>query len=420
MMKRTLSHHFRVESNARSIDYPSVRKKKSPHILMLVSKGHFPPDRRAAATRLHSRAKYWGRLTTVSVVSPEYSPPEGDYRRIQFPLIRWRLDFLRLPYLFPRLLRIARRLDPDIIYVSYPIAWQLLEGYLLAFRLRCPLVVSIADFPSMSNSVTKGSLKRRIFNALIQFITYHVSRKASRIVAVTDYLRQDLIKTLDYPPEKIFVIRNGSEVELFAKALKVKKEFDLVYSGVIDGYGRDPNAMLLYFRYLADLYPSLKILFISYIIPSIKNEILRGIQERNLNDNVIFEDMVSPEELPEYLGRSRLGFNSFIPKRTSCIGAVGAKEYEYLAAGLPVVGLMDPDFYIESKRLTVDNKVGILHQDPKRLAEETAALLKNPSRLRRMSRKARAVGERFDRRQQVEECFYKVILPVYRACNLKG
>ncbi|MBA7594045.1 hypothetical protein ES703_00981 [subsurface metagenome] len=387
---------------------------------MLVSNQCFPPSRRAAASRMGSFAKYWSRLTTVSVISPQHGLAENGYGRIRFPLTTRRLDFLRLTYLSPRLLRLARSLRPDIVFVSFPLAWQLFEGYLLSRRLKCPLVVDIRDLPVAMFSFSEDSLPRRIFNTCMRSIAHYVSRKGSRITTVTDWLRQELIKALNYPPSRISVIRNGSETELFAKALKVKKEFDVVYSGVINSPIRDPGVILRYLSHLADLLPSLRILLISYISPGFAKRFSKEIERLGLVDKLVFEEMGPPEESPERLGRARLGFNSLIPRCETCIGAIGAKEYEYLAAGLPVVGLMDPEYYIESGRLIVGNKVGILHQDPKRLAAETAALLKDPARLRRMSKRARKVGERFDRKRLAEDYYYKVILPAWQEFNAKG
>jgi len=262
----------------------------------------------------------------------------------------------------------------------------------------------------------EGSLLRLIFNLSMRLLSNYLFRKASRIATVTDWLRQELVKALNYTSARIFVVRNGSEVECFAKALQVKKEFDLVYSGTLTPV-RDPQSILRYFRRLADIYPSLRLFFVSHINSSIKMEFLRGIEELDLSDKIVFEQRDSPEGLPERLGRACLGLNSLLSGYPAYRGAIGAKEYEYLAAGLPVVGLMDPEYYIESGRLIVGNKVGILHQDPKRLAAETAALLKDSVRLRKMSKRARKVGERFDRKRLAEEYYYKVILPAWQEFN---
>jgi glycosyltransferase involved in cell wall biosynthesis len=408
---------FRAGARFQSRQNPYRERKNTPHILMLVIDQCFPPNHSAPASRLHSFAKYWSRLARVSVITPVYISPQDNYTRVPFPLTKWRLDFFRLPQFFPRLLHLAKQLQPDIVFASFPIAWQLLEAYMLASRLGCPLIVDIRDLPKWSYATDEGSLIRRIFNSALKSISHYVCQKATRIVTVTNWLKHDLVETLNYPEEKIQIVRNGSETRLFAKALRVRKEFDLVYSGVLAGSFRDPQAILDYLGFLVRLYPPLKVLFITKMTLSNTEMFLRRIKELGLVDKVAFEKMGSPEELPKRLGRARLGFNSLIPRCETCIGAIGAKEYEYLAAGLPVMGLMDPDYYIESGRLIVGNNAGIFNQDPERLAIETAALLKDPVRLRRMSKQARKVGERFDRKRLAEEYYYKVILPAWQEFN---
>jgi len=399
---------------------PSLSLSKAgPHILMLVRGKCFPPYQGAPSSRLHSFAKYWSELTEVTVVSSVYNEPQGNFRRIKFPLTEKRREFLRLPFTPGRLRRLAQGIKADVVFVSFPLTWELLEGYLLAKRLRCPLIVDIRDLPVSQLPIDEGSLPRRIFNAWMQFIAYYVSNKASRIGTVTDILREEIIKTLGCSREKIFLIRNGSDTKLFEKALLIKKEFDIVFSGKF-GPLENPPALLRYLRSLADLYRLLRILFISNFNtpPSIGREFLDGINQAGLASNVVVEAMGPPEDLPERLGRARLGLSSFAPGYTVHRGAVGAKVYEYLAAGLPVVGLMDPVFYIESGRSILGNSVGIMNANPEVLAKETAALLKDKKRLKKMSERARKIGERFDRKQLAEDYFYKVILPAWEEHNL--
>jgi len=384
---------------------------------MLVGPKRFPPAKGAAASRLGSLAKYWSGKTQVTVITPDSADSPNEYFRITVPLTRWRLDFVRLFYLFPRLLRIVKDLHVDVVFVSFPVSWQLLEGYSLVRRLGCPLVVDIRDLPEAMYPLEGISLIRRVFNAWMQAIAYYVFRKASRIATVTDWFRKELIRFLDYPPSRIFVIRNGSEAELFKKALGVKKEFDIVYSGSLSNPVRNPPMILRYLCCLVDLYPSVRVLFLSDFDTKMGKEFLVRIKSFGLDENIVVENMVPNFQLPELLGRARSGLNSLMSGWDAHKGAVGAKVYEYLAAGLPVIGLLDPDFYIEARRLIADNKAGILHPDPERLAEETVALLKSPSRLRKMSIKAREVGERFDRRRLAEDYFYSVILPAWKEHN---
>lgn len=384
-----------------------------PHILILAPL--FPPFRGAAASRLHSFAKYWSALTQVTVVAPEHVNKPTGYNRLVFPLARLRLDFLHLPWTFSRLLRKVKTLNPDAVVASIPPAWPMWEGYLLAKRLGVPFILDVRDLP-------QGGIRAKTTLIHTAFKTFQINSlkrlgvRASRITTVTDWLKKELVEFLDYPSHRLFVVRNGSETSIFARGLSVKKEFDLVYSGTFIAI-RNPPAILKYLQALRELYPSFRILFISSFEGTISKGFLAGISCLGLGNNVVIQKMCALDELPEHLGKGRLGFTSLKLGVCTYRGVASSKNYEYLAAGLPVVGLLDPDFYVETRRLIADNRVGILDPSPERLAAETAALLKDPARLRKMSKRARKVGERFDRKRLAEEYYYKVILPAWQESN---
>ncbi len=286
---------------------------------------------------------------------------------------------------------------------------------MLAKRLGVPFILDVRDLP-------QGGIRAKTTLIHTAFKTFQINSlkrlgvRASRITTVTDWLKKELVEFLDYPSHRLFVVRNGSETSISAGGLSVKKEFDIVYSGTFIAI-RNPAGLLKYLRFLAGLYPSLRALFISNLDNPIGREFLEGIDRLGLWKNVFIEFPHPPEKLPGLLGRARLGLNALLGNCPAYRGAIGAKEYEYLAAGLPVIGLLDPDFYIETKRLITDNKAGILDSSPQLLAEQTAALLKDPARLRKMSKRARKVGERFDRKRLAEEYYYKVILPAWKEFN---
>jgi glycosyltransferase involved in cell wall biosynthesis len=339
------------------------------------------------------------------------------YDLIKFPLARWRAEPLKIPFTFSKLLGLARRLKPDVVFASIPPAWPMWEGYLLAKRLGVPFVLDVRDLPQggirAKSTLIHAALKTFQINSLKRLAV-----KASRITTVTDWFKKELVEFLNCPSHLLFVVRNGSETSIFAGGLSVKKEFDLVYSGTFIAI-RNPPAILQYLRALRELYPSFRILFISSFEGTIGKGFLPEISCLGLSNNVVIQKMCAPNELPEHLGKGRLSFTSLKSQVYPYKGVVSAKNYEYLAAGLPIIGLLDPYFYTEAERLIMDNRVGILHPDPKRLAEETAALLKDSARLRRMSKRARKVGERFDRKRLAEECYYKVILPAWKEFNAR-
>jgi glycosyltransferase involved in cell wall biosynthesis len=387
-------------------------KAARPHILVLAP--FFPPFRGAVASRLSSFARYWSDLTQVTVLSPYPGDASVQgYDLIKFPLARWRAEPLKIPFTFSKLLILARRLKPDVVLASIPPAWSLLESYLLTRRLGCKLILDVRDLPKADVRKDRTSLTRKLFHILGILISRCCGRKASRIVAVTDWFRNESIKFFDYSPSRIFVVRNGSEVGLFKQALSVKKEFDIVYSGTLI-YVRNPQGILKYLRAVADLYPSLRALFIADFNSSIGKEFMSGVEEMGLSENVVMKQPYPPQELPSLLGSARLGLNGLVSGLYHYQGAIGAKEYDYLAAGLPIMGLLDSDYYIEEGQLIRDNDAGIVNHDPKLLAGETAALLRDPRRLQRMSINARQTGERFDRRRLAEDYFYNVIIPAWK------
>jgi len=282
---------------------------------------------------------------------------------------------------------------------------------LLSKHLGVPFILDIRDLPESTYPKDEGSLIRRLFNSSMQFLSNYLIRKASRITTVTDLLR-DTLKTR-YPliSSKVEVIRNGSESGLFESFVSSRKEYDIIYSGHLPSI-RAPQAILKYLRFLADLRPALKVLFLSSLnTTSVGLTFRQGLKDLNLTRHVTIRDLQPHIQLVKALKSAKLGLDSHKSAIGSERGAISAKDYEYLAAGLPVVGLLDPGFYVETKHLILDNDVGILDPDPGSLARKTAALLNDPQRLLKMSKRAREVGMRFNRKRLAEKYYREVILP---------
>lgn len=382
------------------------------HILMLAPL--FPPFRGAVSSRLESFARHWSKLARVTVISayPGEAKEKG-YSLIKFPLARWRFEPLKIIFIHSKLHSLVKDLNPDVIFVSIPPVWPLVEGVLIAQRLGKRLILDIRDLPTADSRIVVNSLLRKIFYRLTVFISKYFGKKASRIATVTYWLREEVKKFYNFEENRVYVISNGSETASFKASLSIPKEFDVVYAGTLI-YVRNPTGILRLLNEVRRFYPSLKALIISNLDTQVGRLFLKEIHELKLGDNVFVNEPCFPAELPMWLGKAKLGLNSLIPDLQNYRGAIGAKEYEYLAAGLPIVGLMDPDFYVESGKLIVGNGAGIMNQDPRQLAKETAALLKDTVRLRKMSKRAREVGMRFDRKKLAEECYYKVILPLIK------
>lgn len=382
-----------------------------PHIVIFAP--FFPPYRGAVASRLYSLAEYWGDLCQVTVISNYRGKLPQTYRMISFPLTRYSSESIYIPFLFSRLIKLLKQIKPDVIFVSIPTTWPLLEGYYASRRLGIHLIVDVRDLPTSTYERRTGNLGKKCIYAFMRALCRYLIPKASRLVTVTEWFRKELMELYQYPQNRIHLIRNGSEVSLFKKARSVKKTFDIVYSGTIISV-RNPAGIVSFLRALAELYPSLKALFISPLDTDISRGFYKEVENSRLRDHVFFEHPRPVEELPELLGKARLGLNALSTSNPAYRGAIGAKEYEYLAAGLPIMGLLDPDFFVEEGGLIKDYRVGFADPDPGGLARKAAELLRTPSNLKKMSSRAIKTGELFDRGRLAIKYLNEVIMPVLK------
>lgn len=388
------------------------KKEDFPHIVMLAP--FFPPFMGAVSSRLESFARYWAQYARVTVINTEAFKEDKPYGRMVFPLTRWRFDFLKIAYYFPKLFRLVKEMSPDILFASIPPVWPLFETYLLSKRLGLPLIVDVRDLPASTYPTNTGLSFRWGFNVMGQAVSRYLLGRTKRAITVTECVLDQLKEFVRTEEFKGTVIQNGSEIEQFRNTRVNGKKYDIVYSGTLISV-RDPKSMIKYLSYLREFYPQLSVLFLSDInCTNLGKRFILDLKKTSLDRNVEIENMTSKGRVFDYLCRAKLGLDSLAPGVLSHKGVASSKDYEYLAAGLPVVGLLDPDFYVETRRLISDNAVGILDPDPSSLARKTAELLKNPLRLKEMSDKARKVGERFDRKLLAEKYYRKVILPAWK------
>ncbi len=107
---------------------------------------------------------------------------------------------------------------PDVIIATSPQLLVALSGWWIARWKRVPFVFEVRDlWPESLVAVgagAEGSLLHRSLAAIAGFLY----RQASHIVVVTPAFKQCLIRDWHVPPEKISVIENGVETDLFCPA----------------------------------------------------------------------------------------------------------------------------------------------------------------------------------------------------------
>lgn len=107
---------------------------------------------------------------------------------------------------------------PDVIIASSPQLLVGLSGWWIAFTRQVPFVFEVRDlWPESLAAVGVGnedSLLHRTLGAMAKFLY----RRSDRIVVVTPAFQQHLMQHWGVPAEKINVVENGVETDLFAAA----------------------------------------------------------------------------------------------------------------------------------------------------------------------------------------------------------
>ena len=131
---------------------------------------------------------------------------------------------------------------PDVLIASSPQLLVALSGWWLAFVKRVPFVFEVRDlWPESLAAVGVGdgnSLLLRVLGKIAGFLY----RQATAIVVVTEAFKTFLVANWSVPAEKIFVVENGVETEIFTpqpdreakrKELGAEGKFLVCYTGTM-------------------------------------------------------------------------------------------------------------------------------------------------------------------------------------------
>ena len=204
---------------------------------------YFPPEIAAPAVRVSELSSHWaaaGHDVTVLTGFPNH--PTGivhhDYRRKLLRIVfRERMGGVQIvrTWLWPRPNRkaLGRILNfvsfavsaaisglfitrPDIVIATSPQLLVGLTGWWLARGKRVPFVFEVRDlWPESLSAVGMGDDKSMLHRALGKLAGF-LYRQSDKIVVVTPAFKDHLMKNWKVPAEKISVVPNGVETELFS------------------------------------------------------------------------------------------------------------------------------------------------------------------------------------------------------------
>jgi len=327
---------------------------------------YFPPEMGAPAARAHELSRHWanaGHRVTVLTGFPNH--PTGvvpdDYRRkFRRLVLREQLNKVNvvrtwlLP--FPNRQAHQRMLNygsfflsaattgmflprPDVVIASSPQLLVALSGCWLARCKRVPFVFEVRDlWPESLAAVGMGADHSVLHRSLGKIASFLYSR-ADRVVVVSPAFVDHLVQRWRVPREKISVIENGVETDLFSpgasgdlrRELGAEGKFVVSYIGTL-GMAHGLETIL---DAAAQLHDRPDILFLIVGEGAEKKHILSLAATRRLR-NLRFVDQQPRERVPAYISASDVCL--VLLKKTELFKTViPTKMLEFMSCARPVI-----------------------------------------------------------------------------------
>ena len=241
----------------------------------------------------------------------------------------------------PAGLVLVRRLRPDAIWSTYPIATAHMIGHTLARVSHIPWIADFRD-PMAQDGYPPDPATWRSFAR----IEARSLARAHASVFTTASAAQRY--RLRYPAhaQRVAVIENGYDEELFSglpgrEDTDVAQRLVLVHSGIVYPDERNPSALFGALRKLRDAGRiDARSLAIRFRAP-VHDEVIRDLAARSGVADLI--EVAEPLRYRDALAEMLKADALLILQGANCNEQIPAKLYEYLRAGRPILGLASGD-----------------------------------------------------------------------------
>ena len=272
----------------------------------------------------------------------------------------------------------------DVIYRRHSV---FNSEFLLSKLFNIPLVKEVNGI--MADEARMQNVGGNLFSRVIDIIERFNMPKADRIIVVTSKLKDVLHHDYGVPEEKIVVILNGANTDLF-------RPMDSRHARREVGLGEDSS----YVSYIGSLSQWQGVEYLIQSAPLVlskcrdirflivgdgvlKEELVALAKQAGVSDRLIFTGFVPYEKVPLYINASDV---CVLPKKPLKSGYSPLKLCEYMACQKPVVATKTSGFEILE-----ENDAGLLidPEDTKEFANAIVQLLMSPELRRKMGTNGR-------------------------------
>jgi len=379
---------------------------------------YFPPEMGAPAGRVYELSKHWveaGHHVTVLTGFPNHPTgvvPQNYRRQMRQITTRERIDGIEVvrTWLYPApnrrsMERISNYSSfcasaclrglflerPDVVIATSPQLLVGLSGWWISRLKRCPLVFEVRDlWPESllaSGIGREDSLLIRSLERLASFLY----RRCDRIAVVTDAFKDNLLTQRGLPAEKIDVVENGVETDLFYPGKDVTAlrqvngldgKFVVSYIGTI-GSAHGLDIIIQAARRLNEILPEALFLLVG---EGAEKEKLRALAEKEHLGNILFLDQQPRQTIPLFINASDVCL-VLLRNAELFTTVLPSKMLEFMACGRPVVLGVDG----QARKVLDKAKAGVYIRpgDPEALAQAVMDLYRDPALRSRLGENGR-------------------------------
>lgn len=300
-------------------------------------------------------------------------------------LFLWRLTYETR--LFCAAFMTLLRNRPDVIYWRNDMSFG---GAVLAALFRLPSVVEVngitVDEINLNNDMDR--LSRHLFKMAERASL----RRSARYIVVTPELKEVLHRDYRIRENRITLIRNGANTELFTPVdtASAKRQIGLqpddhyiCFVGELQQWA-GVHTLIASLPRIISVHHNAKILIVGEG-PALE-ELRRQTKDLAITEKVIFAGRVPHERVPLYISASDICTNPAIGARHDKIGGSGLKMCEYLSCSKPVIASR-----IGGSEILEDFNCGcmVTPDDPEDLASAAIKLIGDPALRRTMGQNGR-------------------------------
>jgi colanic acid biosynthesis glycosyl transferase WcaI len=297
---------------------------------------------------------------------------------------------------------------PDVIIATSPQLLVAVSGWWLAFARQVPFVFEVRDlWPESLIAVGMGNEDSLLHHGLAAVARFLYER-SDRIVVVTPAFKEHLIRRWSVPEEKISVVENGVETDLFVpqsqaancvlrRQLGAEGKFLVGYAGTM-GMAHGLETLLDAATRLQAQNPNVMFLLVG---EGAEKERIKALAQAQGLGNIRFLDQQPREKIPAFISASDVCL--VLLKKTDVFKTViPTKMLEFMSCSRPVILGVDG----QARQIVEEAGAGIViePENADQLAQAINQLAANPAHTAALGQRGREhILRHFSRRQTAEK-----------------